>query len=298
MPEKNQLSEDYIALPSFEKSARNFLRGFFWFLSYLRLVLFKSKYYVLAGLVIGLLLGYLYYVTRPVYYKVSMVVEFNELTKKTYAEMLGQLSKLTGSTARLSRELNISPEVAANITSIDSRNMNDDPLQQDTSTRKYQPFKIILGLRNNQIADTLERAVVNYLNNTPFLRKIKIEQKKITVEKLAYINGDLLKMDSLKSEYNHFLSRPNPATFYNNAFNPAELYEQSAELAKERDILKRWLAMDTAAVTIIDGFKATSSPQSIGLFNSMLILGSVGFLIGYWIGFMNETKKRVDVAHL
>ena len=293
MSEKNQLSEDYITLSGFEKSARNFLRIFFFFLYYLKTVLLKSKYIVLTGLIIGLLLGYLYYVTRPVYYKVSMVVEFNELTKRNYAEMFDQLNTLTGSTARLSKELNVSPEVAANISSFDSRNLNNDPLREDTSTRKYQSFKIILGLRNNEIADTLERAVVNYLNNSPFLKKIKIEQKKITVEKLAFINSDLDKMDSLKKAYNSFVSRPNMATFYNNAFNPAELYEQSTLLAKERDILKRWLAMDTAAVTILDGFKATSSPQSIGLFNSMLILGSVGFLIGYLIGFMIETKKKV-----
>ena len=293
MSEKNQLAEDYITLSGFEKSAKNFLRFFFWFLYYLKTVLFKSKYYVLTGLIIGLLLGYLYYVTRPVYYKVSMVVEFNELTKRNYAEMLDQLNKLTGSTARLSKELNVSPEVAANITSFDSRNLNNDPLREDTSTRKYQSFKIILGLRSNEIADTLEKAVVNYLNNSPFLKKIKIEQKKITVEKLAFINSDLNKMDSLKVAYNNFVSRPNMATFYNNAFNPAELYEQSALLAKERDILKRWLAMDTEAVTILDGFKATSSPQSIGLRNAMLILGSVGFLIGYLLGFMVETKKKV-----
>ena len=97
----------------------------------------------------------------------------------------------------------------------------------------------------------------------------------------------------LKQNIAVFLSRPNSATFYNNAFNPAELFERSTELAKERDILKRWLAMDTAAVTIIDGFKATSSPQSISLFKSMLILGSVGFLIGYLVGFMIETKKKL-----
>lgn len=293
MSEKNKLSEDYIALPSFEKSARNFLRFFFLLLSYLTHVLFKSKYYVLTGLLIGLLLGYVYYTTRPVFYRVSMVVEFNELTKRTYAEMLEQLNKLTGSTARLSSVLNISPEIAGNITSIDSRNLNNDPLREDTSTRKYQHFKIILGLHSNQIADTLEGAVVNYLNNSPFLKKIKIEQKKITVEKLEFVNGDIQKLDSLKIEYSRFLSRPNSATFYNNAFNPAELFERSSELAKERDILKRWLAMDTAAVTIIDGFKATSSPQSISLFKSMLILGSVGFLIGYLVGFMIETKKKI-----
>ena len=298
MTEKNQLSEDYISMSGFQKGIKQFLRGFFWFINYLNIVLFKNKYTVLIGLIAGLLIGYLFYATRPVYYKVSMVVEFNELTKKTYAEMLDQLNNLTApsSVPKLSQELNIPAESAAKISFIDSRNINDDPLETDTSTRKWQPFKIILGLKNSSGSDTLQQAVVNYLNNSPMLKKIKQEQRKITLDKLSFINSDLQKLDSLKLEYNRFLSRPNAATFYNNAFNPADLFVQSSALAREKEILMRWLTIDSAAVSVIDGFKPSSSPQSISLLKSLLIFGTIGLLLGYLLAFLRETKLKVSGA--
>lgn len=295
MAEKNQLSEDYISLSGFEKGVRHFLRSFFWLLTFLKEVLIKRILYVIIGLVLGLLIGYLYYASRPVYFRVSMVVEFNELTKKSYAEMLSQLNKLTGpgSAPKLAKALNIPEEAASSVFFFESRDMNDAPLRDDTSTRKWQPFKVIVGLKTNALSDSLDISVVNYLNNSPLLKKMKQEQRKISLEKLAFINGDLQKLDSLKIEYNRFLSRPNSATFYNNAFNPAELYAQSAELSEEKEKVMKWLAIDSAAVSIIDGFKVSSSPQSISLFKSLLIFGSLGFFMGYLLGFMRETKKQV-----
>ncbi|MBC7829382.1 MAG: hypothetical protein H7122_16665 [Chitinophagaceae bacterium] len=298
MPEKNHLSEDYISLSGFGKGMRQILRTFFWFLSYLSFVFVKSRYIILIGLVTGLLLGYLYFISRPIYYRVSMIVEYSELSKKTYAEMLDQLNKLAGSGSNklLANQLQVSEDVARNISFIESRNINDDPLESDTSTRRWQPFKIIVGLRDNTISDTLQGAFVSYLNNSPLLKKVKQEQRKIWSEKLSFITSELQKLDSLKLEYNRFLARPNAATFYNNAFNPAEIYVQSNALANQREIAMRWLMIDNTAVSMIDGFKAANSPQSISLFKSLLILGGVGFLIAYLIGFMRETKKKVSGA--
>lgn len=296
MQEKSHLPEDYISLSGFERGLRHLLRAFFWLLSYLQFVFIKARYYILIGLCAGLLWGYLYYITRPTLYRVSMVVEFNELTKKTYAEILDQLDNLarSGSGKTLAQELNVSDNTAFNIAFIDSKNMNDDPLESDTSTRRWQPFKIIVGIKSTVVSETLQGAMINYLNNTPHLKKIKQEQRKISQEKLAFINSELQKLDSLKLEYNRFLAKPNAATFYNNAFNPAEVYVQSNSLANQKETLARSLNIDSAAVSVIDGFKVGSAPQSIGLLKSLLVFGGIGALAGYLIGFMRETKKKVN----
>ena len=299
MDEKNYQSEDYIKISGFKKGLTNFLRYFFWFLSYIQFVIIKYWYFIIIGLFFGLLLGYVYYISRPTVYKVSMVVMFNELTKKTYAEMLDQLDKLgtSGTANDLSNVLKIPQGVAGKVLFIDSRNMNNEALKYDTSTRMEQPFKIIVGLTDNFSMDTLQNAIVNYLNNGSYLQKVKEEQKKIYQEKIIFIDGELRKLDSLKLAYNKFLSAPNiSATFYNNAFDPAGLYVQSGQLASQRDTIMRWLALNTSAVYIVDGFKASVSPQSIGLPGALIILGSIGLLIGFLIGFMNETKKRVSGA--
>jgi len=294
MDEKKYQSEDYITLSGFKKVMKAFLRDFFRFLSYTEFVLIKSWFLILAGLLIGLFLGYIYYISKPTVYKVSMVVEYSELTKKTYAEMLDQLNKPGSSGPGLSAVLKIPQSIGGKVLFIDSQNMNSEPLNSDTST-KEKLFKIIVELRDNFLSDTLQNAIVNYLNNNAYLKKLKEEKKKLYQGKLSFIDGELRKLDSLKLAYNKFLSTPNmSATFYNNAFDPANSYVQSADLADQKDIILHWLALETSAIYIIDGFKTTVSPQSISLTGALLILGSIGLLIGFLVGFMNETKKKVS----
>jgi hypothetical protein len=297
MDEKKYQSEDYITVSGFKTGIKDFLRYFFRFLSYVQFIILKCWYFIIIGLFGGLLLGYIYYAGRPVVYKVSMVVEFNELTKKIYAEMLDQLNNLrrSGPGEVLSSVLKIPAGMADKVMFIDSRNMNDESLESDTSTKVDQPFKIIAELKDNFLSDTLQNAIVNYLNNSSYVKKVKEDQKKIYQEKIIFIDGELRKLDSLKLAYNKFLATPNmSATFYNNAFNPADLYDQSAMLASEKDIILRWLALNTSAIYIIDGFKTPVSPHSISLRKVLFLMGSIGLIAGFLIAFMNETKKKVS----
>ena len=296
MDEKKYQSEDLITISGIRKGIKASLRYFFWFLSYLRFVILKSWHIIIISIVSCLLLGYLYYISKPAFYKASMVVVFNELTKKTYAEMLDQLNRLgtVDMATGLSSELKIPQSITGHVLFIDSRNMNNDPLSSDTSTKVEQPFKIIVGLKNNISTDVLQEAIVNYINNNAYLKKLKEEQKKIYEKKIIFIEGELRKLDSLKAAYNKFLSTPNvSATFYNNAFNPADLYIQSTFLANQKDIIMRWLALTTSAIYVVDGFKVTNATHSRSLINVLILLATTGLLIGFLVGFLNETGKKV-----
>jgi len=295
MDEKKYQSEDFITISGVRKGIRASLRYFFWFLAYLRFVIIKSWYIIAISIISCLLLGYLYYISKPAFYKASMEVVFNELTKKTYAEMLDQLNRLgtIDMSKGLSTELKISQNITSRILFIDSRNMNDEPLKSDTSTKVEQPFKIILGLKDTVPTDTLQNAIVNYINNSSYLKKLKEEQKKIYQEKIIFIEGELRKLDSLKSAYNKFLATPNvSATFYNNAFNPADLYIQSALLANQKDITTRWLSLSTSAVYVVDGLKIANATHSRSLTNVLMLLVAAGLLTGFLVGFINETRKK------
>ncbi|HET6767518.1 MAG TPA: hypothetical protein VFH08_08965, partial [Chitinophagaceae bacterium] len=195
--------EDKIAIPGLKAIIKGMLILFFGAISFMFLVARRWKLLMVAGLVLGLIAGYIYYSRKPTYYKVSMVVVFNELTKKTYAEILDQLDKLTTgeSSERLANELKISREVANSILFIDAKNINNGPLRTDTSTKTRQPFKILLGLTSNKSADTVQAGIINYLNNNPYLKKFKEEQRRNFLDKISFIDNELAKLDSLKDEY-------------------------------------------------------------------------------------------------
>jgi len=225
-----------------------------------------------------------------------MIVQNNELTKKAFAEMTQQLNNLIGgnSKAKLASVLNTSPQIASNILYVDSKTMNDEPLEGDTSTKLRQPFKIVAGLKDYTQSDTIQSLILSQLNNSPYLKLLREQQTKLYTDRLAYIDGELSKLDSLKTEYNRFIASSKiSATFYNNAFNPADIYVQSYALYNQRESTLRWLNIDKDAVSVIDGFKSSSLPNSIGLVKALLIFGAIGFFITYLIAFLGETKKRV-----
>ena len=114
MSERNQVSEDNISLSGLGKTMRQFPQAFFWCFSYLSAVFFMCKHMTLIDSAIGLLLCSVYDISRLTFYNVSMVVEFNELSKKTYAEMIDQLNMLasSGSSKKLANELRFSDEAA------------------------------------------------------------------------------------------------------------------------------------------------------------------------------------------
>jgi hypothetical protein len=288
--------EDKIAIPGLKAIIKAILILFFGTISFIFFVARKWIFLMLAGLVLGLIVGYVYHAKKPSYYKVSMVVIFNELTKKTYAEMLDQLDKLTtaASAERLAGELKVSGEVAESILFIDARNMDNGPLRIDTSTKTRQPFKIVLALTNNKSADSLQTVIINYLNNSPYLKKFKEEQRRNFLDKISFIDRELAKLDSLKNEYNRFLaSSRNTSTFYNNAINPAEIYQHSNNLVNQKQTMLSSINVEGTAISVIDGFKVTSSPQSASLLKYLLAFGGIGLAAGFILGFFLETKKKV-----
>lgn len=296
MQDKNIRSEDYISFSGVKGVLAQLLRFFITIIDFLFAVLFRNKFLIIVGLVFGLILGYIYYQSKRPTYQVSMIIEFTELNKKAFAEMLRQLNMLvrTQSDRELAQALRISVPMAKSIGFIDSKSMNDEPLDQDTTTTLGQTFKVVVGVTDNRIADTLDIVFERYLNNNPYLHRVKESQKKIYQEKLAFINSELSKLDSLKSEYNRFLASSKvSSTIYNNAFNPAEIYIQSNNLANQKEVILRWLELNAASVAVVDGFKSTANPQSASLTKLLVIFGLSGILLGFLIGMFRETKKRL-----
>ena len=259
-------------------------------------VLFRNKFLILGGLMAGLLLGYLYYNSRKNSFKISMIVEFTELNKKTFAEMFTQLNTLilTGSHQQLANELQVSVPVAKSIGMIETFNINNEPLYKDTSTRVNQTFKIVVAVNNNGMTDTLQAAFLRYLNNNPYLLQLKSAQKKLAEHKLNFIDNELVKLDSLKSEYNRFLAdSKNTSTFYNNAINPADIYQQSTNLMNERERTSRWLELNLYPVNVVSGFKMPVRPVSSSLQKLLLVFGIAGMLLGFLIGLFREMKRTL-----
>lgn len=296
MSEKQRHSEDEINFSGLKSFAFAVLQEFFHFVEFTRVVVRKKLIFLIIGAILGIGLALLYHYKKQQFYTASMVVIFNKLTAKSYGKVVENLNSVVaaGQIELLAKQLQIPVAVASLIIYIDSRNMNDQPLAQDTSSKIFQLFKINLRLASPTNVDTIQSGLLNYFANLPYLKAMTDVERKYHQERLRAIDSDLAKLDSLKSTFNQFLSDSKmPSTTYNNGVNPATIYEQSTLLINQRETIQRLLHVENRPVSLVDGFKLVPAPRARPLPELMLILGSVGLFTGFLFGLLMETKKQV-----
>ena len=298
MNEENIKKEDYIELPPLKKIAIQFLRYIFSFVDQMFDVIRHSKLLLLTGLVTGLVVGFSYFSTRPVYYEVSMIAESSVAYRKTLAEMIQSLNNLIGSQSqdKLAKELGITQTQAKQISYLELTSLQNESLENDTSTKYNQPFLIVARIHDTELTDTFQRAIVSYLDNKPLLKKIRDEQVKFYSEKLAFTDRQLAKIDSLQTEYNRFLASSKIATtYYSNDVDPSTTYKQANDLINEKGTVMNWLSRNTKPIQVIDEFKSPAMPQSYSRKKSLLIGALIGvgicFLLGMYIELYRKAKN-------
>jgi hypothetical protein len=298
MNEENIKSEDHIDLPPLKKTAIQILRSIFSVIDLFAEVIQKSKLLLLTGLITGLAVGFSYYSSRPAYFEVSMIAESSAVYRKTLSEMIKSLNALIGSRSqgKLAAELDISEQQARQISLIEMTGLSNESLENDTSTKYNQPFKIIARIHNPVLTDTFQNAIEKYLNNKSTLKRVKEDQVRFYNEKLAYTDRELAKLDTLKTEYNRFLASSKiTTTYYSNDVDPSTIYKQSAELINEKGTILYWLSTNSKPVQVIDEFKSPVMPQSYSLvkslsFGALIGLGSC-FLLGLYLELYRKIRK-------
>jgi hypothetical protein len=287
--------EDYIEIPPLKRLIFQILDLFFSTLNQFSAVFRKRKLLLSLGLVGGLIFGYYYYYNRSSRFEVFMIVESSNLTKQTVAEMIKNLKSLisTQSYSRLSTELHMSTNEVKQIRNVSALTMDDEPLLNDTSTRYLQPFKITASLGNAELTDKLQLSLTQYLNSKAGVKKLTADQIRFSEEKLRFIDNELTKLDSLKTEYTHFLASSKvSATFYNNAFDPADIYKQSSALMKDKEAVLTWLSTSSEPIFVIDEFKTPLKAESSSLGRALFLGASIGIAICLLFGLLLELSEK------
>lgn len=289
---------DHINMSALKYLGISLLVGFFGFLGFSRLAIRRKRFFLLGCCVVGLGVGMFYhYFAQVKVYQATMVVASNFLPNKDYGGILNGLSFLakTRSAEKLSAELHLPASYTADLLSIEASNMEGVDLQSDTSGKLGQPFQInFLIASRNDMQDSLQTAVVNYLNNLPYLRALAGSQRTSDSIRLRQLDRDLAELDTLKVSYNRFLgSSRASATVYSDAVNPAEIYGQTGELLDDLHDTRERLEADNGAIMAIDHIKVADSPKSKSLPILLVIFVPGFFLAGFVVALLTEARRRL-----
>lgn len=259
------------------------------------LFLLRYRLWMLIVIIAGVVTGVLNYKIGSAYYRVTMIVSSNEVPVRTYGQMMANLNTLaeTGSYEVLSKSLKLSKEDCSKISSIGAVNMAGLDIRRDTSSATESSFLINMTVYDIGLIDSIQKAVLQYFNHNEYLTKMKDNDLQINRDRLAFIDNELKRVDSLMVEYNKFLGSGRAATsFYNNAFNPADLYDVSNDYSLERGKVMSLILQKQAPLMTIDGVKASLAPASITLKNSILLYTGIFFFAGWLLAGIFDISRK------
>ncbi len=291
---KNQSPNSDIQPISFSNLLWLFFNAVLQFLRHLILFFNKNKVFLLIFLLLGFAIGIFINKLAKTHYTVSMMVRHTELNARTFGRMIEDLDKMasSGSNQALSRSLNLPVPVAKEIIAVKGRNMDGLALEKDTSQQNNRTFLIDLTITDENIATPLSKGVIGYFNNNPYLSKLKKDKIQLYNDRLKFINHELQKLDSLKMVYNKFLvSAGSSSMFYNNAFNPVDLYKQSDDYQKEKERIEEWLKQSNQSIINIDSTMPVAIPNSMGLISYILLYGLLFLALGVLIAAIKVVVK-------
>lgn len=210
-------------------------------------------------------------------YDISFTVSYDELVRKVYGDRIVKLNEVVkeGDHARLANLLSVDKKAAGALVNLKAKNIVGDALEKDMNTDKI-PFIVIARIKDTSVIMQLQAGIVSFLEegNKYLASKKAIKIKEIDNE-IAFIDRQLVMMDSLKREYQHFSSGAS-----NEKASPSALYEFSYELYKKRQDLIKKKEMPANLQVIDDAIvpKPAQKPFVI-----LLALGLIGGIVVYTI---------------
>jgi hypothetical protein len=264
------------------------LMGFF-FAELLRLarkiVSFIFRHKILLGVltIAGMATGVALYKVTPSSYKMSILIKPTDLEASVFGQMIKGLNDLasTGASSELARSLKIAPHEAGKITQITGQSLQGVDLAKDTAVSNIgRPFILDAMVSDNEFAIPLQDALINYFNTNEYLSKLRVDKLQMMNQKLAFINAELAKLDSLKTQYNLSLAMTKTPSMYYNAMDPAKIYEASSKYYLEKNKIEEWIRQGKDVVVKIESAKPSIAASSSNIYKMVIIYGLIFFCIG------------------
>ena len=219
------------------------------------------EYFVVAIIVAGTTVGvkwYFWHSQVPVY-EAETTLYFNNLSRKSYGEMIQKLSILVGnhSYASLSGILNISIDDAKAIIDIRATNMVGTPLYEDSSPGN-SPIYIHVTSSSNRVFEPLQAGLLVYLNSSPYRSSRNRTEKESVYKKIDFVKDDIAHVDSVIQAYTVYIRNASPVK------------DSSLDISKITSLLSYKNELEDK-LTWLQSSKLKEVENSVELFNGFVV---------------------------
>jgi len=293
-PEKN----DEIDLRVIYRALKDSISNLWKFTVGLFLLVLKRWIMVLCFSLLGLAIGIgLFFIVKPTYVS-TLILSSHVLTNDYCADIIQELELIVEDDTPnlLAKKLKIDSVTAKEIKRIEFYNY-DEKLKEKYKDKDTivlgRPFKIKVFAYSNIIFDTLQKALVNYLENNPYALKRKEIKKQDNIMMREKLKTEIKQLDSLKNAVSvNLLPRGNQSGFvFGQPIDPINIYREGVLFfQKELELNKEMILMDN--IQVISDFSVRGKPNSPKLSVATTAGGIGGFLFGLIFALFLERRKK------
>ena len=236
----------------------------------------------------GTLVGGVYYTLKRPTYSTEMVLTSRTLSNQYCNYLIDNLAKVQIENKDVfAQKLAISMEAAQQITDIEYSKFDEKIKESKDSLVFGVPFKIKLQTYNPAIIDTLQTAIVNYLEQNEYAlkrKKIEIDYNKKVIAKLQ---TEMAKIDTLQSVIIQKMRTKESSSgeskiVVGNQLDPINAYREGMDLYKQELHLNNALLIPEN-IYVIEGFTPKTKPNQPVLMVNLLTGLMMGFIAGFLI---------------
>lgn len=278
-------------LKGIQKSISRLLNLIQWLIDFT----FKKFWHLLLFVSAGLAIGISMSVLEKPYFSSQLIVAHNRLENDYCSEIINNLNSTiiekTDNTA-LSDALGISSRYARAVKSFSFVNLRRTEVKEKIdSLFLLKPFKIEIEVYNNEVLDTLQNALVNYLESNEYAASRKKSDQEILLKIENKLIAESRQVDSLKTLVNKGIVPQSTGTgiILGEPINPISIYKQSMDLYEKQMLIKHKIAFNNSFEAVV-GFTKNAMPKN-SHFKSLYILA--GILLGYLTGMIYLIRRNI-----
>jgi LPS O-antigen subunit length determinant protein (WzzB/FepE family) len=230
---------------------------------------------------LGVLAGYLTYLTIPKYYTTKSILQPAILTKQEFFQVVNNWSELrrTNNDAELAQRFNCDPHLFNKIGSITAQEIPKTNLQA-------KAFILSATVKDTTVIPALQKAVISGFENNEYIKEQLADQRGNLKQLIEKISIEMQKLENLKLQNidSGLRSNTNSRAFMLDISN----INSQIVILLEKKVKYETDLKFANAVQVLQNFSRPDIPDQPKL-RSLLILG---FICGAFIGFIISVYKQ------
>ncbi len=285
----------------------------------LRRQFLENKLFFVAIIVVGLISGALYTeLVRKEYYRSSMVLRCDYLNTQSLRNAIDKFNLLSSErdTEGLQAAFGIDAATASNVQRFDFRPLylEEDVVQMEVlreqlnnlTTEKEElvdkvidrlkvenkdSYEIIVFVYDPDIVQSLEKAIVDYFRNSPYIRTRIESNREMLVRRKAKLESELRKLDSLKlAMFQNYSFVAQKSSGSNNVVvggeegwaDPVRIFEIDLSLYADLEDVRKKLEI-LPDFEVVDGFTSFKKSETAALADVLAASVLFSIVVGYLI---------------